>query len=71
MRVAVEFALSERKPAIVMLRGLEMSTGIRATISTSGIRADIEAVDRCWACPARGRAQRRALLAGSMPDRPA
>lgn len=43
MRVAVDFALTERKRAIVMLRGLELSTGIDHELNR-GIRADIEAV---------------------------
>ncbi|MBK9010964.1 TetR/AcrR family transcriptional regulator [Novosphingobium sp.] len=43
MRVAVEFALTDRKRAIVMLRGLELSTGIDHELNR-GIRADIEAV---------------------------
>ncbi len=43
MRVAVDFALRERKRAIVMLRGLELSTGIDHNLNR-GIRADIEAV---------------------------
>lgn len=43
MRVAVEFALSERSRAIVMLRGLELSTGIDHDLNR-GIRADIEAL---------------------------
>ncbi len=43
MRVAVEFALRDRKRAIVMLRGLELSTGIDHELNR-GIRADIEAV---------------------------
>jgi len=43
MRVAVDFALRERKRAIVMLRGLELSTGIDHDLNR-GIRADIEAV---------------------------
>ncbi len=41
MRVAVDFALSERKRAIVMLRGLEASTGLNHELNR-GIRADIE-----------------------------
>ena len=43
MRVAVEFALRDRKRAIVMLRGLELLTGIDHELNC-GIRADIEAV---------------------------
>lgn len=43
MRVAVEFALSDRKHAIVMLRGLELSTGIDHDLNR-GIRADIDAL---------------------------
>lgn len=45
MRVAVEFALTDRKRAIVMLRGLESSTGMGHELN-QGIRADIEALDR-------------------------
>ncbi|MFM2302461.1 MAG: hypothetical protein RLZZ84_2197, partial [Pseudomonadota bacterium] len=41
MRVAVDFALAERKRAIVMLRGLELSTGQGHELNR-GIRADIE-----------------------------
>lgn len=43
MRVAVDFALVERKRAIVMLRGLELSTGIDHDLNR-GIRADIDAL---------------------------
>lgn len=43
MRVAVDFALTQRKRAIVMLRGLELSTGIDHELNR-GIRADIEGV---------------------------
>ena len=43
MRVAVDFALRERSRAIVMLRGLELSTGIDHDLN-QGIRADIEAL---------------------------
>ncbi len=43
MRVAVDFALTERKRAIVMLRGLETSTGIDHDLNR-GIRADIDAL---------------------------
>jgi len=43
MRVALEFALTERKRCIVMLRGLELSTGLNHRLS-QGIRADIEAL---------------------------
>lgn len=42
MRVAVDFALTERKQAIVMLRGLEMATGQNHALN-QGIRADVEA----------------------------
>ena len=42
MRVAIEFALTDRKQAIVMLRGLEWSTA-RAHPLNRGILADIEA----------------------------
>ncbi len=42
MRVAVDFALTQRKQAIVMLRGLEMATGQNHALN-QGIRADIEA----------------------------
>jgi AcrR family transcriptional regulator len=41
MRVAIEFALEERIQAIVMLRGLEASTGIDNDLNR-GIRADVE-----------------------------
>jgi AcrR family transcriptional regulator len=41
MRVAVDFALAQRKQAIVMLRGLELSTGLEHDLNR-GIRADIE-----------------------------
>lgn len=41
MRVAVDFALTERQRAIVMLRGLELSTGLDHDLN-KGIRADIE-----------------------------
>lgn len=43
MRVALEFALTERKRCIVMLRGLELSTGLNHRLN-QGIRADIEAL---------------------------
>ena len=43
MRVALEFALAERKRCIVMLRGLELSTGLNHRLN-QGIRADIEAL---------------------------
>ncbi|MBN8485346.1 MAG: TetR/AcrR family transcriptional regulator [Sphingomonadales bacterium] len=43
MRVAAAFALDERKQAIVMLRGLELATGIDHDLNR-GIRADIEAL---------------------------
>jgi AcrR family transcriptional regulator len=43
MRVAVDFALTERKRAIVMLRGLELSTGLDHDLNR-GIRADIDAL---------------------------
>jgi len=43
MRVAVDFALTERKRAIVMLRGLETATGIDHDLNR-GIRADIDAL---------------------------
>lgn len=43
MRVAVDFALTQRKRAIVMLRGLEVSTGIDHELNR-GIRADIDAL---------------------------
>lgn len=43
MRVAVDFALSERKRAIIMLRGLELATGIDHDLNR-GIRADIDAL---------------------------
>lgn len=43
MRVAVDFALTERKRAIVMLRGLELATGIDHDLNR-GIRADIDAL---------------------------
>lgn len=43
MRVAVDFALSERKRAIIMLRGLERATGIDHDLNR-GIRADIDAL---------------------------
>ncbi|MFM5922968.1 MAG: TetR/AcrR family transcriptional regulator [Novosphingobium sp.] len=41
MREAVEFALSQRSRAIVMLRGLELSTGIDHDLN-KGIRSDID-----------------------------
>lgn len=41
MRVAIEFALEERAQAIVMLRGLEISTAIDHDLN-QGIRADVE-----------------------------
>ncbi|MFM5954241.1 MAG: TetR/AcrR family transcriptional regulator [Novosphingobium sp.] len=41
MREAVEFALSQRSRAIVMLRGLELSTGIDHDLN-QGIRSDID-----------------------------
>ncbi len=41
MRVAVGFALDHRDRAIVMLRGLELSTGLHHELNR-GIRADIE-----------------------------
>lgn len=41
MRVAVDFALAERKRTIIMLRGLELSTGQDHDLNR-GIRADIE-----------------------------
>lgn len=43
MRVAIEFALEERTQAIVMLRGLDVSTAIDHDLNR-GIRADIEAL---------------------------
>ena len=43
MRVALEFALTERKRCIVMLRGLELSTGLGPQLNR-GIHADIEAL---------------------------
>ncbi len=43
MRVAVAFALDERKRAIIMLRGLELATGIDHDLNR-GIRADIDAL---------------------------
>jgi len=43
MLVAVRFALEERSQAIVMLRGLELSTGIDHELNR-GIRADIESL---------------------------
>lgn len=43
MRVALHFALTERKRCIVMLRGLELSTGLNHRLN-QGIRADIEAL---------------------------
>lgn len=43
MRVAVEFAVAERKRAIVMLRGLEPATGLDHALNR-GIRADVEAL---------------------------
>lgn len=41
MRVAVDFALTQRKRAIVMLRGLELSTALNHELNR-GIRSDIE-----------------------------
>lgn len=43
MRVAVDFALTERDRAIVMLRGMETATGQGHDLNR-GIRADIEAL---------------------------
>lgn len=43
MRVAIEFALEERTQAIVMMRGLELSTAIDHDLNR-GIRADVEAL---------------------------
>jgi AcrR family transcriptional regulator len=43
MRVAVQFALAERKRAIVMLRGLDAPTG-RGHELNRGIRSDVEAL---------------------------
>lgn len=43
MRVALDFALNERKRCIVMLRGLELSTGLGQRLNR-GIHADIEAL---------------------------
>lgn len=43
MRVALDFALTQRKRCIVMLRGLELSTGIDHHLN-QGIRADIAAI---------------------------
>ena len=43
MRVAVDFALTQRKQAIVMLRGLELSTSLDHELNR-GIRADIDAL---------------------------
>lgn len=57
MRVAVDFALTQRKRAIVMLRGLELSTGIDHELNR-GIRADIEGV------LAAGLARREAARSG-------
>jgi AcrR family transcriptional regulator len=42
MRVAVDFALTQRKQAIVMLRGLEMATAQSHALN-QGIRADVKA----------------------------
>lgn len=43
MRVAVDFALTQRKQAIVMLRGLELSTSLDHELNR-GIRTDIDAL---------------------------
>lgn len=43
MRVGVEFALTQRKHAIAMLRGLDVSTALDHELNR-GIRADIEAL---------------------------
>ena len=43
MRVAIEFALEDRTQAIVMMRGLEASTGIDHELNR-GIRTDVEAL---------------------------
>lgn len=43
MRVALDFALTQRKRCIVMLRGLELSTGLDHRLN-QGIRADIAAI---------------------------
>lgn len=43
MRVALDFALTERKRTIVMLRGLELSSGLGHSLN-QGIRADIAAL---------------------------
>lgn len=43
MRVALDFALTERKRTIVMLRGLELSTGLGDRLN-QGIRADVAAL---------------------------
>lgn len=43
MKVGVQFALTERKHAIVMLRGLDVSTAIDHELNR-GLRADIEAL---------------------------
>jgi AcrR family transcriptional regulator len=43
MRVGVEFALTKRKHAIVMLRGLDVATAIDHELNR-GLRADVEAL---------------------------
>lgn len=43
MKVGVQFALTERKHAIVMLRGLDVSTAIDHELNR-GLRADVEAL---------------------------
>ena len=43
MRVAVHFALTERQQAVVMVRGMALSTAIDHQLN-AGIRADIEAL---------------------------
>lgn len=43
MRVALDFALTERKRTIVMLRGLELSAGLGHRLN-QGVRADVEAL---------------------------
>ena len=57
MRVAVHFALTERQQAVVMVRGMALSTAIDHQLN-AGIRADIEAL------VASGQAREEAVRSG-------
>ena len=57
MRIAVHFALTERQQAVVMVRGMALSTAIDHQLN-AGIRADIEAL------VASGQARKEAVRSG-------